>query len=211
MGYPVQQATTVQPLLFLLVLSSDHVTGATGKTPTVTLSKNGGAFASPAGAVTEIGNGLYKIAGNATDNATLGPLALHVAEASSDPVDDVFMVVAYDPQDAVRLGLTALPNAAAGAAGGLAMAASLVTFPVATVTTTHTTTTVTVTGLADTTANAYKDSYSLFLTGVNAFAVAFPVLTSTYSGGTTTLTFTGLLAAPSAADTLILLGSLKSA
>jgi hypothetical protein len=112
MGYPVQQSTTGQPLVFLIVGSSDHITGLTGATPTVTISKNGAAFASPAGAVTEIGNGWYKVAGNATDNATLGPLILNATATSGDPTSDQYPVVAYNPQDAVHLGLTALPNTA---------------------------------------------------------------------------------------------------
>lgn len=119
MGYPIQQSSTGQNLLFMLVLSSDHITGATGLSPTVTLSKNGAAFGSPSGAVTEIANGWYKVAGNATDSDTLGPLALHATGASCDPWDDLFTVVAYNPLDSVRLGMTSLPNAAAAASGGL--------------------------------------------------------------------------------------------
>lgn len=106
----LKQSSTAQPLVFLLVLTSDHISGATGLTPTVTLSKNGGAFASPSGAVTEIANGLYKVAGNATDTNTLGPLWLHATGTGADPVDMVWDVVAYDPQDAVHLGIGALPN-----------------------------------------------------------------------------------------------------
>ena len=44
-----------------MVLSSDHVTAATGKTLTGTISKDGGAFASLTNAITEIANGLYKV------------------------------------------------------------------------------------------------------------------------------------------------------
>jgi hypothetical protein len=119
MGYPIQQSQTAQPLLFLLVQTSDHITGLTGASPTVTISKNGSAFASPAGAVSEIGSGWYKVAGNATDSATLGPLALHATATGGDPVDDIFPVVAYNLQDAVRLGLTALPNVNFGVVGSL--------------------------------------------------------------------------------------------
>jgi hypothetical protein len=46
---------------FLLVLSSDHVSAATGKTVTATISKDGGAFASCSNSVIEISNGMYKI------------------------------------------------------------------------------------------------------------------------------------------------------
>lgn len=86
--------------MFLMVDSTDHVTGKTGLTPTVTLSKNGGAFASPSGAVTEVANGWYKVAGNATDTNTLGPLILHATGTAADPVDIYFDVVAVDPQSA---------------------------------------------------------------------------------------------------------------
>lgn len=116
----LKQSQTAKVIPFLLVLTSDHISPATGLTPTVTLSKNGAAFASPSGAVTEIANGWYKIAGNATDTGTLGSLLLHATGTGADPTDDRHEVVAYDPDDSVRLGLTALPNAAAGATGGLA-------------------------------------------------------------------------------------------
>lgn len=98
MGYDVTQSSTTKPLTFLLVLSSDHITGATGLNPTVTISKNGAAYASPAGAVTEIGNGLYKVAGNATDTATLGPIWLHATAVAADPCDDCFPCVATNDQ-----------------------------------------------------------------------------------------------------------------
>src|SRR5262249_35491900 len=94
-----------------------------GLSPTVKIGKNGGTGASPSGAISEIDStnlpGWYKVAGNATDTNTLGPLALHATGSGADPYDDLFNVVAYDPQDAVHLGLSALPNAAAEAAGGL--------------------------------------------------------------------------------------------
>lgn len=99
MGYPVQQLSSEFPLIFLMIDSSDHITGKTGLTPTVTISKNGGSFASPAGAIVEIGNGWYKIAGNSTDSDTLGPLILHATGAGADPCDDRFDVVAYSPYD----------------------------------------------------------------------------------------------------------------
>lgn len=106
MAKMVKQSQTAQPLVFMLVLASDHISPATGKTPTVTISKNGGSFASPSGAVAEIGSGWYSIAGNATDTGTLGPLIIHVTEAASDPTDERYEVVAFDPQDATALGLS---------------------------------------------------------------------------------------------------------
>ena len=119
----VKQSSSSRALVFLMVDSSDHITGKTGLTPTVTISKNGAAFGSPSGAVSEIGSGLYKVAGNATDSNTLGSLILHATATGADPVDVEFEVVAFDPQDAVRMGQTALPNATAGALNGLPLSA----------------------------------------------------------------------------------------
>lgn len=119
MSYLLKQSSTARPLLFLMIDSADHLSGKTGLSPTVTISKNGAAFASPAGTVSELGNGWYSVAGNATDTNTLGPLLLHATAASADPCDAWFEVVAFDPSDATRLGLTALPNANAAANGGL--------------------------------------------------------------------------------------------
>lgn len=118
-SYQVKQSSTAYPLVFLMVDSADHITGKTGLSPTVTISKAGAAFGSPSGAVTEIGSGWYKVAGNATDSGTLGPLALHATASGADPSDTLYEVVAHDVQDSVRLGLSALPNAAAASAGGL--------------------------------------------------------------------------------------------
>lgn len=114
-----KQSDTTYPIFFLMVDSTDHVTGKTGLSPTVTLSKNGGAFASPSGAVSEVGNGLYKVAGNATDSNTVGELWVHATATGADPTDTSYTIVAYDPFDSVRLGLTALPNATPGSNGGL--------------------------------------------------------------------------------------------
>lgn len=46
---------------FLMVLSSDHITPAIGKTLTAQISKDGGVFAACTNTATEIGSGVYKI------------------------------------------------------------------------------------------------------------------------------------------------------
>ncbi len=98
MGYSVKQSSTTVAIVFgPVVLSSDHISAATGKTLTVTISKNGGSFASPSGSVTEIANGYYQIAGNSTDNGTLGPLVVNATGTGCDPFNDTFAVVTYDP------------------------------------------------------------------------------------------------------------------
>jgi hypothetical protein len=60
------------------------------------------------------------LAGASNDRDTLGDLIIHVAaSAGADPFDATYTIVPWDPFDSVRLGLTALPNAAAFAADGL--------------------------------------------------------------------------------------------
>jgi len=99
-----KQSSTSYPITFLMVDSEDHVTGKAGLTPTVTISKNGAAFGSPVGAVTEIGNGWYKLAGNATDRNTLGDFLVHSEAAGADPSDDRYCIVPWDPYDADSWG-----------------------------------------------------------------------------------------------------------
>jgi len=101
LSYDIAQSTTAFPLVFFMTDSSDHLTGKTGLTPTVTLSKNGGAFASPAGTVTEISAGWYKVAGNATDSATLGPLILHATGSGADATEILYAVIINNPQTAL--------------------------------------------------------------------------------------------------------------
>jgi hypothetical protein len=99
------------PLPFFLAASSDHLTGLAAAAPTVTISKNGAAFAAPAGAVAEIGNGWYKLTPSGADTTTNGMLLLHATAASADPADVKSQVVAFSPYDANALGLVRLDAA----------------------------------------------------------------------------------------------------
>src|SRR6185312_1407177 len=80
------------PLTFLMVESSDRVTGALGLSPTVAIRKVGGAFATPAGAVGEIGLGWYSVAGNSNDTDTPGPVLLHAEADGAEPTDEQYDV-----------------------------------------------------------------------------------------------------------------------
>lgn len=105
----IKQSSAVIPLLFLMIDSADHISGKTGLTPTVTISKAGGSFNAPSGAVTEIANGWYKVAAHATDSGTLGQIVLHATGAGADPFDGIVgEVIAFDPQDATALGVSRL-------------------------------------------------------------------------------------------------------
>lgn len=102
-----------------MVDSGDHVSPKTGLTPTVLIRKEGGSYATPAGAVSEKGNGEYEVAGNATDTNTLGGITLYATASGADPVWNGYQVLAIDVNDANAAGLAALPSVAPGNAGGL--------------------------------------------------------------------------------------------
>ena len=71
----------------LMVDSVDHVTGKTGLTPSVELSKNGGAFASIAPVIAEMAYGFYRVELTASHTDTEGDLVLHITAAGADPAD----------------------------------------------------------------------------------------------------------------------------
>lgn len=99
------QSATSRKLVFLMVSSSDHITGATGLTVTVTLSKNAAAFGAPAGTVAEVANGWYALTPTSADTGTLGSLILHASATGADPADKEFNVI--------------LPNLDTSSTGGL--------------------------------------------------------------------------------------------
>lgn len=106
-----KQSTTSYPIPFLMVDSADHVTGKTGLSPTVTISKNGAGFGAAAGAVAEVANGWYTLAGNATDRDTLGTLLIHASASGADATDAACEIVAYDPFDTTTESVAALLDA----------------------------------------------------------------------------------------------------
>lgn len=86
--------STSRKILVVMIDSTDHVTGKTGLTLTVTISKNGAALAAPsAGTVVERTFGGYEITFDTTDTDTLGDLWIHISATGADPVDVVLQVV----------------------------------------------------------------------------------------------------------------------
>lgn len=91
-----KQFLTDHPISFTLRLTADNSL-ATGKTPTVELSKDGGSFSAASGSITEVGNGLYSLVISAIDTNTVGELWAHITEA--DCVEQTVMlceIVGYD-------------------------------------------------------------------------------------------------------------------
>lgn len=108
--------STAKNVMVLMVGAADHITGLAGLTLTITISKDGAAFAGIAPTVTDRGNGWYNVALTASHTDTLGDLALHITGAAADPVDMVLLVEAgaTDADVSTRLataGYTAPDNA----------------------------------------------------------------------------------------------------
>ena len=106
-----------------LVDATDGVTAETGVSGTPRISKNGGASAAATNAITEVDAtnmpGLYYAELTAGEVDTLGQVLISFKTAATAQWHGSAKIVAFDPHDAVRMGLGALPNAAADAAGGL--------------------------------------------------------------------------------------------
>jgi len=114
--------STARNLMVFLTDSTDHVTGLTGATLTISLSKNGAAFGAITPVVTERGDGWYSLAMTTSHTDTLGDLVLHITAASADPIDLREQVFALLPGDSV-----AVASIAANAVNASALATDAVT------------------------------------------------------------------------------------
>jgi hypothetical protein len=92
--YPVIEQYDPKVIEFYLSDSTTHTpqTGAAG-TATVKLIYGDGTTATPAGSVSEIGSGWYKIALTATETSITGNLVISVSQSGADPVNDRYTVV----------------------------------------------------------------------------------------------------------------------
>lgn len=106
-----------QNLPFVLIKASDG-TALTGATVTARRSIDGGAQASATGTVSELANGQYNLALSQADTNG-NQIGILLTATGAIPVHFSLVTTAGDPTDAVRFGLTALPNAAAAATGGV--------------------------------------------------------------------------------------------
>lgn len=89
----ITQNSSTTKIPILLVSSSDDKTAVTGATVTVTISKNGGAFAAASGGVSEIANGWYIFTLSAGETNTVGALLVHATASNCDTWRDYHQVV----------------------------------------------------------------------------------------------------------------------
>lgn len=117
----LSEATAARRTVYLsLVDATDGITMETGEAAgQPQFSKNGAAFGNTSGTLSHIANGIYSLVLTQGECDTLGIYLIRYKSANTAEFQMAVQIVAYNPYDAVRLGLTALPNANAEAAGGL--------------------------------------------------------------------------------------------
>lgn len=127
--YQIKQseATAVRrriPILF--VSSTDGFTPVTPTSPSAYISQNGGTWVATTNAVAvatlaagQSASGAYYLELTATEVATLGWITVNVQATNARQYYAHIQVMAYDPYDVVRIGLTSIPNVAQGSAGAL--------------------------------------------------------------------------------------------
>lgn len=91
----LKQSTSTTIMIFMTD-STDHVSGKTGLTLTITASKAGGAFSGYTNTVTDRGSGWYSLLLDTTITDTPGVLVFHVTGTGADPTDISFQVIAFD-------------------------------------------------------------------------------------------------------------------
>lgn len=108
--------STVFTRTFMMIQTSDHISGITGATVTVNLSKAGATGAAAAGAVAEVDSthnpGLYKVSLTTADTGTVGDLAFHCTATSADPTDFIDQVTTQILGDTLTANATQINSVA---------------------------------------------------------------------------------------------------
>jgi hypothetical protein len=84
--------STAANIMVFMTGSTDHTSGLSGLTLTITASNNGAAFAAIMPTVTDRGSGWYNLALTTSHTDTLGDLALHITATGSDSTDLVMSI-----------------------------------------------------------------------------------------------------------------------
>jgi hypothetical protein len=115
------EATAAERRVYIhLVDATDGITAETGEGGgQPQLSTNGAAFGNTSATLTAIGNGAYYVELTQSEVNFTGFGLVRFKSANTAEAQVIFRTTGLDLDDTVRAGLTALPNAAAEAAGGL--------------------------------------------------------------------------------------------
>lgn len=115
--------STARVRVIQMIDSTDNVSGKTGLSLTVTLSKNGAAFGALGGSVAEISSGFYAVSLNTADTNTLGDLQILATGTGAymHPVDPEQVVV-----DLPGASVSSVTGSVASVTAGVTLAASAV-------------------------------------------------------------------------------------
>lgn len=123
---PAYQSTAISISVFMRDANTDQGVAGLAAQLVITSKKNGAGFLTVVPTITDRGNGWYDVALTSSMVDTLGymPLRIFVTPmVGQAPVqendENTVLVQAINVLDGVRAGLTAIPNATAGASGGL--------------------------------------------------------------------------------------------
>ncbi len=120
MWFKVNETVAAQRRFPVYLVQTDGLTPATGEAGgQPQFSKNGGTFGNTASTLTAVGNGFYYVELSQANLDTAGWICVRYKGAPTAEFNLTLPVRPVDSYDAVRMGLTALPNANAEAAGGL--------------------------------------------------------------------------------------------
>lgn len=119
--YEVRQSTVYNARVFMKSLATGEGLPGLAASLVITAAKNGAvSFSTITPTITDLGGGWYNLALTAPNTNTLGLMNFIITGPAAVPNPDLILdIVAFDKTDAMRFGLGALPNAAAGAATGL--------------------------------------------------------------------------------------------
>lgn len=115
------QSTAI--IVRVLMKGTDTGRGLPGIASTITVNAAKGgttAFTAITPTITDMGSGWYALSLTTTHTNTLGVMNFHITCPATFDNDELSLnVIAVNKQDAVRMGMTALPNATAGTDTGL--------------------------------------------------------------------------------------------
>ena len=124
--YELRQSVAVV-ITILMVDATDDETAETGKSLTVYISKNGGAFTTTTNSAVEISRGWYQLTLTATEVNTLGALIIEADASGCDTWRTVYNVVAATPEVSLPDGAITANKIAADAFTAAKFAADVTT------------------------------------------------------------------------------------
>lgn len=108
--YKQNESTSTNRRVWIHLVGIDGITPQIGEAGQPQISKNGGTFANTSSLITQVGNGLYYVELIQSELDTLGFIVVRYKTTNTAESQVVGQVVAFNPYDAVALGLSKLTS-----------------------------------------------------------------------------------------------------